>query len=146
MLMKATFPAIIATTTFGGFAESFYKNVFCDLVQPVRGSILKIDLDGNFFASSSHTGIYVGDNRIVEMTNVNGTGIIQDVSPHEFLTFSAHRTGVFIYVACGKKNGKYYPLGSEDIAERAERSIGNSVAYNILYDNCHLFVEDCISG
>lgn len=129
-----------------GLVESVYKNVFCDQIQPIRGSILKVDLALNPVASMCHTGIYVGHNRIVEMTNDDGTGIIKKVSPNYFLNYSLWRTGLFIYVACGKKNGKYYPLGSEDIAERAEQAIGNTVDYNLLLENCHLFTEKCIAG
>jgi len=129
-----------------GFVESFVKNVLCETIQPVRGSILKIDLEGGFLKSSCHTGIYVGNNRIVEMTNEDGKGIIRKVPPKYFLNFSLHRTGVFIYIACGKKNGKYYPLGSEDIAERAEQAVGEATDYNLLLDNCHLFTERCIAG
>ena len=129
-----------------GLAESFYKNVLCDKIQPVPGSILKVDLALNPVASMCHTGIYVGNNRIVEMTNDNGTGIIKKVPPKYFLDYSLWRTGVFIYVACGKKDGKYYPLAAPEIAERALEAVGNETKYNLLLDNCHLFVEYCITG
>ena len=76
----------------------------------------------------------------------DGNGVIRKVPPKYFLNHSSWRTGIFIYVACGKKNGKYYPLGSEDIAERAEQAIGNTVDYNLLLENCHLFTEKCIAG
>ena len=129
-----------------GLAESFYKNVLCDQVQPKPGSILKVDLALNPFASACHTGIYVGRNRIVEMTNDNGTGIIQKVSPQYFLNYSRWRTGVFIYVACVKKDGKYYPLAAPEIAERARKAVGDRTEYDPLLDNCHLFTEYCITG
>lgn len=129
-----------------GVAESLYKNFFCDKIQPEPGSILKVDLALNPVASMCHTGIYVGHNRIVEMTNDNGTGIIKKVPPKYFLNYSPWRTGVFIYVACGKKDGKYYPLAAPEIAERALEAVGNETKYNLLLDNCHLFVEYCITG
>lgn len=129
-----------------GLLESFYKNVFLDPVLPEPGSILKIDLALNPIPSACHTGIYVGRNRIVEMTNDDGTGIIKMVSPHYFLNYSLWRTGCFIYVACGKKDGKHYPLASRRFAERALAAVGNRTQYNFLVDNCHQFVEYCITG
>ena len=129
-----------------GIVESFYKNVFCDLVLPRPGAILKVDLALNLIDSSCHTGIYVGRNRIVEMTNEEGVGIIRKVSPKYFLNHSSWRTGVFIYVACGRKGGKYYPLAAPEIAERALAAVGNETEYNVLLDNCHMFTEYCITG
>ena len=126
--------------------ESIEKNIFCDKVFPKPGSILKVDLALNPVASACHTGIYVGHNRIVEMTNDDGTGIIKKVSPKYFLNYSLWRTGVFIYVACAEKDGKYYPLAAPEIAERALEAVGNETKYNLLLDNCHLFVEYCITG
>ena len=126
--------------------ESIEKNIFCDKVFPKPGSILKVDLALNPIASACHTGIYVGHNRIVEMTNDDGTGIIKKVPPKYFLNYSLWRTGVFIYVACAEKDGKYYPLAAPEIAERALEAVGNETKYNLLLDNCHLFVEYCITG
>ena len=136
-------------STFGltdGFVESIYKNCFCDPVLPEPGSVLKVDLALNPVPSACHTGIYVGDNRIVEMTNDDGTGIIKKVPPKYFLDYSLWRTGVFIYVACGRKNGKYYPLAAPEIAERALAAVGEKNDYNFLLDNCHKFTEYCITG
>ena len=129
-----------------GLKECFYKNVFCDKVLPRPGSVLKIDLVLNPIGSLCHTGIYVGNNRIVELANVDGTGVIKKVSPRCFLNYSSLRTGIFIYVACGRKNGKYYPLADPKIAERALNAVGHKTEYDFLRDNCHLFVEYCITG
>ena len=46
--------------------ENLYKNIACDPVMPEPGSIVKIDLWGEFIKSSCHTGVYVGNNQIVE--------------------------------------------------------------------------------
>lgn len=123
--------------------ESIYKNCFCDPVLPKPGSVLKVDLAAGL---ACHTGIYVGQNRIVELTNENGTGIIKKVPPKYFLDYSLVRTGVFIYVACGEKDGKLYPLAAPEIAERALAAVGNETEYNVLLDNCHQFTEYCITG
>ena len=85
--------------------ESLYKNIACDPVMPEPGSIVKIDLWGEFIKSSCHTGVYVGNNQIVEMTNDNGIGTINKFSANQFLNYSAHRTGVYIYVAAIKVKG-----------------------------------------
>lgn len=126
--------------------ESLYKNLFCDKVLPLPGSILKVDLVMNLVDSSCHTGIYVGNGRIVEMTNVGGTGIIKNVSKKFFLKNSSWRTGIFIYVACGKKDGNLYPLAAPEIAERALAAVGKRTKYDLINDNCHLFTESCIMG
>ena len=130
----------------GRMTEGFYKNVFCDKVLPLPGSVLKVDLGLNPVDSMCHTGIYVGNGRIVEMTNDGGIGTIQVVTPDHFLNYSLWRTGVFIYVACGRKRGKYYPLADPKTAERALKAVGDRTKYNLLWDNCHLFAEYCISG
>lgn len=130
----------------GRLTESFCKNVFFDRVRPLPGSILKVDLGLNPVDSMCHTGIYVGDDRIVEMTNDDGIGTIQVVTPDHFLNYSLWRTGVYIYVACGRKRGKYYPLADPLVAERALKAVGRRTNYNLLLDNCHLFAEHCITG
>ena len=123
--------------------ESIYKNIICDPVLPKPGSVLKVDLAAGLVC---HTGIYVGNNRIVEMTNQKGTGIIKKVPPKYFLDYSLVRTGLFIYVACGIKDGKYYPLAAPEIAERALAAVGRKTEYSLLLDNCHMFTEYCITG
>ena len=57
----------------GDAAECIIKNTFCDIVKPRIGSILKVDL---FFSSIGpedvcHTGIYIGNDEIVELTENN---------------------------------------------------------------------------
>ena len=126
--------------------ESLYKNIVCDPVMPEPGSIVKIDLWGEFIKSSCHTGVYVGNNQIVEMTNDNGIGTINKFSANQFLNYSAHRTGVYIYVAAIKIGKKYVPLADKKIAERALDAVGNKTKYNLFIDNCHLFTEYCITG
>ena len=126
--------------------ESMYKNILCDPVNPVPGSIVKVDLWGNLIKSSCHTGIYVGNNQIVEMTNNGGTGTINKVSIKDFLGYSLHRTGVFIYVASIKSGTEYVPLADQKIAERALDAVGDKTKYNLFIDNCHLFTAYCITG
>ena len=66
----------------GNLAESLVKNVFCDIVKPKVGSVVKVDLAGG---GLSHTGIYVGNGEIVEVTNIDGNAEVRRVSTEEFL-------------------------------------------------------------
>ena len=80
--------------------DSVVKNVFMDKVKPKVGSILKVDI-GLWFAN--HTGIYIGNNQIVELYNDDGIATIRIVSPMKFLRGEADslaRYGSYIYCAC----------------------------------------------
>ena len=124
--------------------ESFVKNVLCDQVRPVRGSILKVDLVGG---KAEHTGVYLGNDRIAEVTEVNGRAKVQVVSPEAFLSGEGLlRTGAYIYVASAKDGGRYRPVASESIARRAEQAVGGRGKYNLYGNNCHMFTRYCITG
>ena len=124
--------------------ESFVKNVFCDKVRPVRGSILKVDLVGG---QAEHTGVYLGNDRIAEVTEVDGRAEVRVVSPDEFLSGDGLlRSGAYIYVAAAKDGGCYRPVASETIARRAERAVGGRGKYNLCGNNCHMFTRYCITG
>ena len=125
-------------------ADSMIKNVFCDIVKPKVGSVVKTRLTGGLF---DHTGIYVGENRIVELS---GDGDIRIVSHKKFINGddgSFARFGVFMYVACAQDDdGNCYALAAPDIARRARRSVGETRDYNLVFENCHMFTEYCING
>ncbi len=143
---------------FGGFgmlgnlAESFCKNVFEKRVRPVPGSVLRCDLAGGikllggFAGSICHTGIYLGNDKIAEVSPVNGRARVRIVDPDEFLSGdsdSLNRIGAFIYVATDGDEA----LGSEEIAQRAKRSARRSRGeYRLLSNNCHMFTRYCITG
>lgn len=81
---------------------------------------------------AEHSGIYVGNGRIVELS---GDGIIREVTKRQFVNgdgFGA-RTGISIYAIC--KGNRV--LSSESIAERAKRMVGNTRDYHLIFDNCH---------
>ena len=82
--------AATATVIACGVTKSAYKN-FDTKVMPKKGSVLYCDLS---FGIAEHSGIYVGDNRIVHL---NGKGEIEAVSPAEFLSLFALQD---IYVSC----------------------------------------------
>lgn len=113
------------------------------LVKPIPGSVLKCDLA---LGVACHTGIYLGNDQIVEVTEINGRARVRAVSPDEFLNGdpdSLVRTGVTIYVAAS--NGE--ALGSAAIARRARASLNRSRGeYKLLENNCHMFTRYCITG
>ena len=127
-------------------ADSFYKNVVCDIVKPKVGSVVKVDLVGGV---ADHSGIYVGRGKIVEVTNIDGKAAVRRVSTKEFLDGldSLFRTGVYIYVACKQdRNGKCIAMGAKDIADRANAAVDHVSEYSLVFNNCHMFTEYCITG
>ena len=124
-------------------ADSMIKNVFCDIVKPKVGSVVKTRLTVGF----DPTGIYVGENRIVELC---GDGDIRIVSHKKFINGddgSLARLGVYMYVACAQDDdGNCYALAAPDIARRARNSVGETRDYNLVFENCHMFTEYCING
>ena len=129
----------------GGFWESLVKNVFCDVVKPRIGSVVKVDLS----IGADHTGIYIGNDEIVEVANVDGIATVRIVSAEEFIEGDdcISRIGAFIYVACKQdRDGNCIAMGSQDIADRASAAVGETGKYNLIYNNCHMFTEYCVSG
>ena len=131
----------------GGVVGSLLEDCLGDevggKVKPIPGSVLKCDLA---LGVACHTGIYLGNDRIVEVTEINGRARVRAVSPDEFLNGdpdSLARTGVTIYVAAS--GGK--ALGSAEIARRARASLNRSRGeYKLLENNCHMFTRYCITG
>ena len=138
-----------------GFFESFVKNVFCDIVKPRIGSVVKVDLGGKELVNPligrnvCHTGVYIGNDEIVELANVDGVATVRIVSAEEFIEgddcFS--RMGTFIYVACKQdRSGKCVAMGSKDVADRARAAVDATSEYSLLFNNCHMFTQYCITG
>lgn len=136
----------------GGMIESITKNVFCDIVKPSIGSIVQVQLAAGVLPTESlcHTGIYVGNDKIVELTkNSFGQAEIRVVSAEHFIEGDDlfTRTGAFIYVACGKKaDGSCFALGKHSIAMNAAQHIGKiwNGKYDLSENNCHMFCQSCI--
>lgn len=99
---------------------------------PEKGSVLYCDLTGSFL---EHSGIYVGDNRIVHL---NGKGEIEAVSPAEFLSPFALQD---IYVSCMENSA----VGSERVANHALSMVGKKRNYNFVMNNCHQFTTGCLT-
>ena len=119
------------------FVESFIDNVVREKVKPKKGSIVYCDLA---FGYAEHSGIYIGDNKIVQL---NGNGKIEAVSPKSFINrLDGFSTAISIYVSCNDTN----PVGNKKVAKRAEEMIGKTVDYHLFENNCHQFSAGCLTG
>jgi len=137
----------------GSFLEGLAAE-FKEKIKPVPGSVLKCDLAGgaNFLGGTlCHTGIYLGNDRIVEITKVGSRrrAKVHIVDPSDFLNGKGTnfiRTGINIYVAT---DGEGRALGGDDIAKCAldyriaHRSRGT---YDLVDNNCHTFTVRCVTG
>ncbi len=119
--------------TIGGEAPSLFDKVHRSVSMPVEGSILYVDLLGEY---AQHSGIYIGNGEIVELS---GKGCIQRVSREQFINGG---TGRDIYVSCRNN----VATGSPTIAQRARSALGLHREYNIFLNNCHQFCAGCLTG
>ncbi|ENX21431.1 MULTISPECIES: lecithin retinol acyltransferase family protein [Acinetobacter] len=103
-------------------------------VTPVRGSVVYCDLTAGR-KLAEHSGIYIGDNRIVHL---NRHGYIEIISPQQFI--SGITTGNEIYVSCEGE----WPVGCDEVADFAESMVGIIRNYHVLVDNCHQFSAGCL--
>jgi len=99
-------------------------------VRPEVGAIVCCGIGGLL----DHTGIWVGDNTIIEM---DGNGLIKPVSVQRF---TEDRTGKNIFVACDS-NARC--LAIETAAIRASKKIFQCEEYDMFSNNCHQFVWQC---
>ena len=135
-------------------ADCVIKNTLCDRVAPCRGSVIRVDLAGRQFVTSDlcHTGIYLGDDKVAELTSDDCTGkaYVRIVPLHRFLLGDGlfPRTGLFVYTACRKDfRGICRSVGSEAAARRAEEAAGKTWGkYALLSNNCHMFCRYCLTG
>lgn len=92
------------------------------------------------FGNAEHTGVYIGNNKIVHL---DGSGLIETVTPKQFLErLGGFNSAISIYVSCDGNT----PTGCNDIAKRAKNMSGKRRDYNLILDNCHQFTSGCISG
>lgn len=101
-------------------------------VAPIPGCIVCCYV----FGVIEHTGIWLGDDCLVEL---HGSGLVRAVSVKRFL---AGRTGSQIYLAC---NHLHQPLIADAVLTRAEQAIYQYREYDLFDNNCHRFVWSCIS-
>ncbi len=108
---------------------SLANNYAVDVV-PKIGAIVCCGLGGIL----DHTGIYVGDNTIVELS---GSGLVKAVSMERFL---AERSGKQIFIAC---DSKAQPLVNKLAAQKAVEQLFNYYEYDVISNNCHRFIWQC---
>ncbi|MEH7179142.1 hypothetical protein [Neobacillus vireti] len=103
-----------------------------------EGAIVWCDL---LLGSAEHSGIYVGNNKIVELT---GDGVVREVGFEQFVSIgeSLVRTGFTVYALCNKEG----VLADPKIAERALDKRDDPRGYNLFTKNCHQFTAGCITG
>ena len=99
---------------------------------PDIGSVLCCGIGGVL----DHTGIWVGDNTIVEL---DGKGLVKPISANRF---TEERSGKHIFVAC---DSHAKPLASELAAQRAINQIYTYQDYHLIENNCHQFIWQCFS-
>lgn len=117
-------------------AKSFIDNVVRDKVATLSvGSVVYCDLP-----IGEHSGVYIGNDEIVHL---NGSGIIEKVSPADFLQrVDGWNTAISIYASCIGQDS----VGSEKVADCAKSRIGKQRDYNFILDNCHQFTSGCLTG
>ena len=106
-------------------------------VYPVKGCILKCDLG----VLLEHTGIYIGDGKIV---GLNRHGKIRVENEKSFFPPGTNPKSNRIYTACYGNSNE--PLSAKKIAKRAKKKINEQTSYNVLFNNCHRFSTGCITG
>lgn len=102
------------------------------VVEPQFGAIVCCGIGGLL----DHTGIWIGDNTIVEL---DGNGLIKAISSERF---TKERSGKAIFIAC---DSSAKPLVDEAAANRAIKQIFQYRDYHILENNCHNFIWQCFS-
>lgn len=133
---------MIITAAYGALALFGAKQVYNGfaggvVADPVPGAILYSPIVTGI---AEHSGVYIGDGRIVHL---NGDGDIEAVSAWTFLNrLGGLSTGLSIFVSCDE-NG---PVGSQEVADRAESMIGERRDYGFLMDNCHQFSSGCLTA
>jgi uncharacterized protein YaaW (UPF0174 family) len=135
---RIIFPAVL----YIAYLREKYKDKdkeFRIRFEPKIGSILRTELVGNVV---DHSGIYVGDGKIVEIFNDNGMAKVKEVNFYEFTYSSNIRTGKTIYIAVDKLTKEV--IFNEKIAQEAKKHIGKMTEYELLKNNCHSFVCKCI--
>lgn len=109
-----------------------YKKHLGDSVRLKPGAIVHC----NLFVAVEHTGIYIGNGQIVELT---GEGEIRIT---DFNGFTEGTGAENVYAACNNDKLLY----SESIKNRALSHVNSSRNYNLLINNCHKFTAQCVSG
>lgn len=98
--------------------------------EPAIGAVVCCGIGGVL----EHTGIWVGDDTIVEL---DGNGLIKAISSKRF---TKERSGDKIFVACDSMGNA---LACEVAAQRAIEQIFQYQDYHLFDNNCHHFIWQC---
>lgn len=105
--------------------------------EPEIGSILYCNLG----LACEHTGIYIGNDRIIHL---NGNGMVEIVSPKEFCNRLGGLNPVFTIFCVIDDYGTV--ISDVDCARRAMEMVGTKKNYNMVWNNCHNFTSYCLMG
>lgn len=104
---------------------------------PAVGSVLYC----NLCLIAEHTGIYVGDGKVVHL---NGNGQIEAVDFRSFMERLEGRNPTISIFCPTDSHGR--TIGNKEAAQRALSMVGSRRHYDLLLDNCHCFTYYCLTG
>lgn len=117
--------------------KQYIDNIFRNKVTPIEGSIVYTDLT----LTESHSGIYIGNNKIVHiMVDPVTESFVESSSPKEFTQSNLHNK--LIYVGCNSQ----CIVGDSVIAKNAIDYIGERSFYGLVFKNSHDFTELCLDS
>lgn len=111
----------------------YINTVYRKKTVPERGSIIYSDF--------GISGIYVGDNRIIcipENDILKNTGEVKCITTEEFIKNSDFPES--IYISSNEKGA----VGNSEIAEKAEKYIGEKNLFGLVFKNSHGFTKKCL--
>lgn len=109
-----------------------YPGETLSTVKPQNGGVVCCGIYGVF----EHTGIWI-DGNIIEL---RGNGLIRGASPSRFLD---DRSGETISIVC---DNSFQPLIDPHTVTRTEPRLFEYCEYDVIANNCHRFVWQCVSG
>lgn len=111
--------------------------LFVHNVRPAIGSVVYCNLG----MVAEHSGIYVGNNKIVHL---NGSGRVEKVSAKKFCErFSGLNPSFTVFCPI---DGYGKSFGDRKVADYALNSVEKVMEYNPLIRNCHCFTASCLSN
>ena len=141
---------LLVPYAYSKLQKSYVDNLHYSKIFPERGCVVYCNLGLPGMLSTEHTGIYVGDNRIVHL---NGKGEVESVNSAEFLSrLGGLNPAISIYVSTKAVSYINVPLikeisaGSDIVADRALAQVKNKVKYDLLKNNCNNFTVGCLTG
>lgn len=111
-------------------SDTYSSNTF---VRPQPGSVVCCEV----YNALDHTGIWLDDETIIELSN---SGLVKAVSAQRFLK---ERSGKHLFVACDRQ---HRPIIIEGCEQRAVSQLFSYREYDVISNNCHRFVNYCMSG